>query len=277
MIRAPVITIATAMISATTGSSQCHPVARDEAEADEDADRGVGVGAQVRGVALQRRARGLARAPEQPGRDGEVRGAREPDDDDADPEVLELGPVDQRADRGVGDHRAAREDQHPLRRGRRVLELLVAVAVRRVGGLLRAPDREEGDEAREQVDRRVQRLGQDRHRAGEDARDDLERDQRRVGDDRDRRGAAARAGVLRLLRRGGAVYRVPSHSSSSRAAWPRWEIASFSASESAAIVRPGRLVGDEDRVVAEPARPVRLRGERALAAALEEPAPRPRA
>ena len=239
MIRVPVTTIATAMTSATTGSSQCAPVTLTSAEADEDADRRIGVGPQVRGVPLQGRARGLVRTPEEPGRDGEVRRAREPDHDDADPQVLELRAVDQRADRGVGDHGAAGEDQHPLRGRGGVLELLVAVAVRRVGGLLGAADGEERDEAGQQVDRGVQRLGQDRHRAREHAGDDLQRDQRRVGEDRDRGGAAARAGVVRRAARRGAVYRVPSHSRSFRAACPRCEIASFSASESAAIVRPG--------------------------------------
>ena len=57
-----------------------------------------------------------------------------------------------------------------------------------------------------------------------------------------------------------------SHSSSARAARPRWLIASFCWSESSAIVRPcipGRLVGHERRVVAEAAA---LRGARPRAA-----------
>ena len=69
---------------------------------------------------------------------------------------------------------------------------------------------------------------------GQDPGDDLEHDQERVGGDRDGRRTAAGAVVMVLRRR----QRV-SHASSSRAAWPRWEIASFSASVSSAIVRPG--------------------------------------
>ena len=68
-----------------------------------------------------------------------------------------------------------------------------------------------------------------------DAGHDLEDDQRGVGGDRGRRGAAARAGA--------AVCQRPSHRSSSRAARPRCEIASFSASESSASVRSGASTG----------------------------------
>ena len=75
--------------------------------------------------------------------------------------------------------------------GRRgdVLELLVAVAVPGVGRLLGLADGEVGDAGRDQVDARVDRLGEDRDGAGGRAREQLERDQQRVGDDREQRGA----------------------------------------------------------------------------------------
>ena len=49
------ITIAPAITSATAGSTHFQPGPVHEREADEHAERRVGVGAQVRGVALQRR------------------------------------------------------------------------------------------------------------------------------------------------------------------------------------------------------------------------------
>jgi hypothetical protein len=52
-----------------------------------------------------------------------------------------------------------------------VLELLVAVAVLGVGRLLGLAHGEERDQRRDQVDARVDRLGEDRHRAGDRARE----------------------------------------------------------------------------------------------------------
>ena len=181
------------------------------------------------------------------------------------PRFSQLGAGDQGADGGVHDHRGARQDQHPLGGRGGVLELLVAVAVARVRRLLGAAHGEERDQARQQVDAGVQRLGQDRHRPGQDPGGDLERDQERVRDDRDRGGAAASAAV-RLRGR----QRVLSHANSSRAAWPRWEIASFSSSVSSAIVRPGVSSATNNGSYPKPPSPRGRLGERALADALEQ-------
>ena len=72
----------------------------------------------------------------------------------------------------------ADQDQHPLDRGGEVLDLLVAVGVILVGRLVGPPDEISAIDRRHQVDRGVDRLGQDRDRAG----------------DRIRRRASARSG-----------------------------------------------------------------------------------
>ena len=96
-----------------------------------------------------------------------------------------LGADDQLVGRLVDDHAGADQDQHPLDRGREVFDLLVAVGVLRVGRLVGFADREVGDDRGDQVDQRVQRLGQDRDRAGDRASGELDRDQGRVGGDRE--------------------------------------------------------------------------------------------
>ena len=69
----------------------------DQQQADQHADRGQRVGAQVRGVALERRRVERPRAPVEEGRDAEVGDRRERDHGDPDAEVLDL-----RADRPAG-------------------------------------------------------------------------------------------------------------------------------------------------------------------------------
>ena len=83
----------------------------------------------------------------------------------------------------------ADEDQHALDGRGHVLDLLVAVGVRLVGRHVGRADREERHDRGDQVDGRVQRLGEQRDRAGDGAGDRLEQDQRRVRGDRERRGA----------------------------------------------------------------------------------------
>ena len=68
------------------------------------------------------------------------------------------------------DRRRPDQDQDALDRRRQVLDLLVAVAVALVGRLAGLADREERDDRGDQVDARVDRLGEDRDRAGDRSR-----------------------------------------------------------------------------------------------------------
>ncbi len=106
------------------------------------------------------------------------------------------------------------QDQHPLDRRRQALDLLVAVGVLGVGGLVGFADRDEGDHRGDQVDQRVDRLGDDRDRAGDRAGGELDRDQDRVGDDRESRRPALGAD------HGDDRVPAPRCSASSRAAMP---------------------------------------------------------
>ena len=160
------------------------------------------------------------------------------------PSECTSAPDDSRAHRLEDDHARADEDQHRLDRRREVLDLVVAVGVVDVGGLVGRAHRDVGDDRRDQVDRRVHRLGDDRHRAGDRAGRELEHDQDRVRGDRQRR----RAGLDRAPAGAAGDQRTGHHcsisASSSRAARPRWLIASFSCGSSSAIVRPpGRSSG----------------------------------
>ena len=109
-----------------------------------------------------------------------------------------------------------------------------------------------------------------------ETRDELQQREEGCRDDREQRDAARIAEPVGALARWPSpgsplVQRAASHASSSRAARPRWLIASFSADESSAIVRSlWSSSGTNDRVVAEAARAARLGGQRARAAPLEE-------
>ena len=98
-IRRPVTTIAPAMTSATTGSSHSAPVTVHEREPDEHAERRVRVGAQVRGVALQRGGLRLARAPEQPVETTRFTAVANATTAMPTPSDSQLGALDQAADR----------------------------------------------------------------------------------------------------------------------------------------------------------------------------------
>ena len=89
-------TIAPATISAAIESKAGSPVTSTSDEADEDADRGQRVGAQVGGVALERGRVVLAGAAVEEGRDDEVGDDREADHRDADAERLDLAPSTRR-------------------------------------------------------------------------------------------------------------------------------------------------------------------------------------
>ncbi len=97
-----------------------------------------------------------------------------------------LGADHQPMGRLEDDDPGADQDQHPLDRRRQALDLLVAVGVVGVGRLVGFADRDEGDHRGDQVDQRVDRLGQDRDRAGDRAGRELDRDQGGVGGDRER-------------------------------------------------------------------------------------------
>ncbi len=220
----------------------------DRDEADQDGGGGERVGAEVRGIARERRRAGPPRRPRQPPGDAEVEPERDRHDDDPEPDLVHAAVVDEMADRLEGDRGRADEDQDPLDRRRQVLDLLVPVAVRLVGRLVGLAHRQQGDHRCDEVDARVHRLGEDRHRPGDRAGHHLEQDQGGVGEHRQRGGAGLRA------TRGGASPGWPrerqgwcavghqrdpdSHPTSSAAAAPRWLIASFSSSLSSAIVRP---------------------------------------
>ena len=223
----PATTIATATASAAIGSKTSLAGDHDEAEADEDADRGERVGAQVGGVALERGGSKRPSPAAQVGGDAEVRDRREADHREAHPEVLDLGAHHQAMRRLVDDDRGADEDQHPLDRRRQVLGLLVAVGVLAVGRLVGLADRDEGDHRCDEVDGRVRGLGEDRDRARDRPGGDLQGDQQRVRDHAD----GGRAGL-------GALHDFDTRTSASlRAARPRWLIACFSSGSSSAIVR----------------------------------------
>ena len=168
---------------------------------DEHADRGQRVGAQVGGVALERR-RVERRARGGRGRPRRTRlaTAEKPITAMPTPRSLDLRADDQPAGRLEDDDPGADQDQHALDRRGQVLDLLVAVGVLAVGGLVGLADRDEGDHRGEQVDRRVDRLGDDRDRAGDRAGGELERDQERVRGDREPGGARLGAGSRAVSR-----------------------------------------------------------------------------
>ena len=123
----------------------------DQQQADQHPDRGHRVGAQVGGVALERRRAQGPRPPVEEGRDADVGDRREGDHRDADAEVRDLGAGDQPPGGLEDDDPGADQDQHPLDRRRQVLELLVAVGVlggrrarRRRGRRRRRPPRRAG-------------------------------------------------------------------------------------------------------------------------------------
>ena len=187
MIRTPATTIATATTSAVIESKATIAGDLDQEQADEHADRGQRVGAQVGGVALERRrvvGAGLAREDVETTRlattEKAITAMPTPSDSTS-------APIDQPAGRLEDDDPGADQDQHPLDRGGEALDLLVAVGVVGVGRLVGLADRDEGDHRGDQVDQRVDRLGEDRDRAGDRAGGELERDQGRVGGDRERR------------------------------------------------------------------------------------------
>ena len=102
----------------------------DQHEAEQHRQRGGGVGAQVRGVPLERRRVVRARLPVQVGRDDQVHDRRDRDHGDAEADVLDLAAAGHQPARGlVHDHAGADQDQHALDRGRQVLGLGVPVLV----------------------------------------------------------------------------------------------------------------------------------------------------
>ena len=206
-----------------------------EDQPDHDSARSQRVGPQVRRVAGQR---GRVRAPRvaiEDRRHDEVDRDRHACDRDAEADELKLGVVGQMADRLERNRGRPDHDQDPLDRRGQVLDLLVAVAMAIVGRGVGLAYRDECDHRGDEVDARMHGLGQDRHRPGDRTGDHLEQDQRRVRDDRQRRRA-------QLLARNGWVRgaHVFSHSTSARIALPRWLMASFSSSESSAMVRFSR-------------------------------------
>ena len=190
MIRRPATTIAAATTSAVIESKATIAGDLDQDQPAEHPGRGQRVGAQMRGVALERRRLVGARLARENRRDAEVGEHREAHHRDADAERLDLGADDQPVGRLVDDDPGADQDQHPLDRRRQALDLLVPVGMVGVGRLVGFADRDEGDHRGDQVDQRVQRLGDDRDRAGDRPGGELDRDQRRVGGDRERRRAA---------------------------------------------------------------------------------------
>src|SRR5215204_4489898 len=267
-IRTPATTIATATTRAAAGSSHSAPVSSTSTS---PTSTPIDVNASVRGIPLERRRLGRARLPEEEPGYGYVGDRREADHRDAETERIDRRALGQPPDRLVDDHPGPDQDQHALDRGREVLDLRVAEGMIRVGRLIGLAHRQEGDDRRHEVDRRVDRLGDDRYGAGDHARDELHRDQEQVRDDRNGGGALL---AWRLRRWPDRARRRPrrgrdavpgrhqpaprrrlktsvikprgrrsassstSRRTSSRAALPRWLIASFSAGSSSAMVRP---------------------------------------
>ena len=134
----------------------------DEQQADGHAERRVHVGEQVGGVRLER---GRLRAPRHRVqhllRDDEVGDAGDQHHADAEPDVVDLGAVDDLHHALEDDHGRGGDDEQRLDDAAEVLDLLVAVVVALVGRLGRLPHRPEGDERGHQVGARVQRLGDD--------------------------------------------------------------------------------------------------------------------
>ena len=188
MIRIPATTIATATSRAVIESKATTPVTSTSAEADEHARarssrrcadarrRPPGPATRARGPGARARSRRPGwRRPRTPSPRSRPRATR--------PRRRSTEPAGRLED----DDPGADQDQHPLDRGRQALDLLVAVGVLGVGRLVGLADRDEGDHRGDQVDQRVDRLGDDRDRAGDRPGGELDRDQQRVGDDRERR------------------------------------------------------------------------------------------
>ena len=187
----------------------------------------------------------------------EVGDHREAHHRDADPERFDLGADDEPVGRLVDDDPGADEDQHPLDRRRQALDLLVAVGVLGVGRLVGFADRDEGDDRGDEVDQRVDRLGEDRDRAGDRPGRQLDRDQDRVGGDRERRRAALGAdhrasGVAGRRQVRGQQPRGP-------AAVADLVLLGRAQLRHRALVVGAGVVGDEGRVVAEAALAARAR------------------
>ena len=97
MIRRPATTIAPATISAVIGSKAESPVDLDQAEPDQDAARGQGVGAQVRGVALEGERFVIASpAGPAPPRRPRLASTREAHDGDSDRDRFDVAPTTRR-------------------------------------------------------------------------------------------------------------------------------------------------------------------------------------
>ena len=225
MIRRPAATIAAATTRAVIESKAAIAGDLDQREADQHPGRGERVGAQVGGVALQRRRVVGPRLAREDRRDARLATHREAHHGDADAERFDLGADDQPVGRLVDDDPGADQDQHPLDRRRQVLDLLVPVGMLGVGRLVGFADRDEGDHRGDQVDQRVDRLGEDRDRAGDRPGRELDRDQRS-------RWRRSRAPRRRFWCGSSPVRAAPAAArcaASSRAARPRWLISFFSA------------------------------------------------
>jgi hypothetical protein len=149
----------------------------------------------VRGVGLERDGLRRRGAPVQEPGDEEVDDDRCRHHGDAEAQVRDLRADHEVADGLERDHAGAHEDQDALDHRGEVLDLLVAVGMRGVGGLVGLAHGDERHDRRDQVDRGVHRLGEQGDRPGDRARDDLDQDQAAVGRDRQRR----RARLGRLL------------------------------------------------------------------------------
>jgi hypothetical protein len=104
-----------------------------------------------------------------------------------DPAVREPYQAPERAPR---DQEAHQHEDRRLRQRRQVLGLAVTVGMPRIGRPACDPDRDEGEDRRDQVGPGMGRLGKEAEAVRRDAGDELQPDQRTGGDHGDERSAA---------------------------------------------------------------------------------------
>ena len=116
--------------------------------------------------------------------DDEVQDRGDARDEQADPEVLQRLRVEEPGDGGEHDQPGGDQDHQALEQGREVLRLAQAEVVARVTGPGGGLQRHQGDDGRHDVDRRLERIGEQAHGVGEEVGVQLEAEHHDPGGDR---------------------------------------------------------------------------------------------
>ncbi len=161
-----------------------------EGKADDDGERAEHVGGKMQRVGGQRLALGVARGAMQRPRAPEIHGDIDHQHDERDRRQRRRRRAFAQPAPGLDQDAAGQhiEQGDDAERGE-ALELAVAVMMLVVGRPVGNPHHQPGDDGRDQVDRGVQRFGDQRQTADGDADREFGRGHRGAGEDRDRRDA----------------------------------------------------------------------------------------